>query len=81
MRQQFVRWGNSLALRIPNAYAKDLNVSDGTEVDLSIENGRLIADPVPHTPVYDLDELLAGITDENIHAEVSTGAAVGEEFA
>ncbi|WP_188262720.1 AbrB/MazE/SpoVT family DNA-binding domain-containing protein [Azospirillum tabaci] len=81
MRQQFVRWGNSLARRATNAYAKDLNVTDGSEAELSIENGRLAAAPVPPTPVYDLDELLAGITDENIHAEVSTGAAVGEESA
>jgi len=80
MQVQFVRWGNSLALRIPAAYAKDLNVVEGVSADLVIEKGRLVATPLPQTPVYCLDELLAGITDQNIHAEVPTGPAVGEEF-
>jgi len=68
-------------LRIPAAYAKDLNIDEGTAADLNIEQGRLVATPIPDTPVYRLNDLLAGITDENIHGEVSTGNAVGEEFA
>jgi len=80
MQVQFVRWGNSLALRIPAAYAKDLNVAEGTAADLVIEEGRLVATPLPKSPVYRLEDLLAGITEQNIHGEVQTGSAVGEEF-
>lgn len=32
-------------------------------------------------PVYTLDELLSGMTEENLYGEVNTGAAVGNEFA
>lgn len=31
-------------------------------------------------PKYDLDELLAGITEDNIHPEVDYGPPVGKEF-
>lgn len=81
MIQPFVRWGNSIALRIPSAYAKDMNVTEGTEAELTLENGRLVVTPKREFPVYDLDELVSGITPENLHAEFSTGHAVGEEFA
>lgn len=79
MRVQFVRWGNSLALRIPNAYAKDLDIHEGADAELAVENGRLVATPLAGGPVYDLDSLLSGITDDNLHAETATGPAVGAE--
>lgn len=40
-----------------------------------------MATPLAEIPVYSLDDLLAGITDDNIHAEVTTSSAVGEEFS
>jgi antitoxin MazE len=80
MQVQFVRWGNSLALRIPTAYARDLNVVEGTTAELKIEEGRLVATPAPRVPEYSLEDLLAQISDDNVHAEVSTGRAVGDEF-
>ena len=37
------KWGNSLAVRIPWSVARDLNLEDGTEVELSRhEDGILI---------------------------------------
>lgn len=30
-------------------------------------------------PAFDLDDLLAQITEENIHAEVETGEGIGNE--
>ena len=33
MKGTVQRWGNSLALRIPRAYARDLAVDEGSEVD------------------------------------------------
>jgi antitoxin MazE len=80
MRVQFSRWGNSLALRIPAAYARDLNVSEGSEAELEVEHGRLVATPAVDLPVYDLNTLLDGVTEDNLHAEVSTGSAMGGEF-
>jgi antitoxin component of MazEF toxin-antitoxin module len=36
------KWGNSLALRIPKAFASQLHIESGSEVDLSLENGHLV---------------------------------------
>ncbi|GAA0592352.1 AbrB/MazE/SpoVT family DNA-binding domain-containing protein [Caenispirillum bisanense] len=77
----FAKWGNSLALRIPASYARDLGIHEGSGADVRVENGRLVALPVQDVPSYDLDELLAGMDDDTLHAEVATGPAVGNEFS
>ena len=74
------KWGNSLALRIPSAFAREISVREGVSVDISVANGALLVRPVEESAVYDLDALLRGITEENRHGEVSTGRAVGNEF-
>lgn len=78
MRIKIVKWGNSLGLRIPKAFAQDIRVADGTEVDLTLEDGRLVVRVAP-PPEPRLDDLLAGITDANLHREVAMGDAVGGE--
>lgn len=72
------KWGNSFALRIPSAIAKTLRLHEGDRVQLAIENGTLVVRP--EVKAYTLDTLLAGVTPENLHAEVRTGSAQGEEF-
>lgn len=76
---QFAMWGNSLALRIPSAYAKEIHAFAGREAEITVQNGRLVVEP-RKTPVYTLDGLLAGMTPENLHEEYNATAAVGEEF-
>ena len=78
MRVQIQKWGNSLALRIPKPFAEDAGVSEGTVVDVSVSEGRLVAAPVV-APKVSLKSLLRQITKQNIHAEVDTGPSVGHE--
>lgn len=72
------KWGNSLGLRIPKALAEQAAVGEGAKVDISVDNGRLVISAV-RDPDHDLDELLARITPENLHGEVTTGAPRGRE--
>jgi antitoxin MazE len=74
------KWGNSLALRIPTAFARELGVREGISVDISVANGALLVRPVEETHVYDLEALLCEITEDNQHGEIATGRAVGNEF-
>jgi antitoxin MazE len=74
------KWGNSLALRIPIAFARELGVGPGIQVDLSLTDGALLVRPVEDAHVYDLDVLLSGVTEENQHGEIAAGRAVGNEF-
>lgn len=78
MRTKIQKWGNSLGLRIPKAFAEEAGVSAGSEVILAIIEGGLIVRPA-HPRKYSLDELLQRVTAENCHADVASGAAVGRE--
>lgn len=78
MRTRIVKWGNSLGLRIPRAFAAEVGVADGTPVELTLEDGCLVIRTVAPAG-WTLDGLLAGVTPENLHAVVDTGDAVGRE--
>jgi antitoxin MazE len=77
MQTQVGKWGNSLAVRLPGAYAKDLGLTEGTQLEVSIIEGALVLRPRKHR--YSLDELVAQITPENRHDETDWGPAVGRE--
>src|SRR4051794_21131384 len=59
MRTSVRKWGNSLGLRIPRGIAEDAGLTDGSLLDLRVENGRLIGEPVA---VENLHALLARVT-------------------
>ena len=79
MTSTVTKWGNSLAVRIPQNLARELLVEEGTEVELSVIDGVLVVKPTVQKQ-YTLDKLVSGITPENIHPEVDWGVAVGNEF-
>jgi antitoxin MazE len=79
MKTQVQKWGNSLALRIPKSFASESNIEEGSAVNLSVFEGRIIIEPLSE-PTYDLDDLLSRVTKRNIHGEIDTGAPVGKEF-
>lgn len=78
MEAKTVKWGNSLALRIPNSIVKDCGLSENTLVDISLRKGEIVIKPIRKR--YVLSELLAGITPENIHGEVGMDGPVGQEL-
>jgi len=83
MRTVINKWGNSLALRIPASFAKDVSLFDGGKVDLSLENGGLFVVPVKKNrklKKYSLSTLLEGITEDNLHSEIDTGSPQGREI-
>ena len=78
MRAKIQKWGNSLALRIPRSFAAESNIRQGSEVELSLEEGRLVIKAVTR-PQYTLRALLADVTADNLHGEVDTGPPAGNE--
>jgi len=71
------KWGNSLALRIPMAVAKQIHVQEGDTVLLKVGNSTLTVKPAPKRLC--LDDLLAKVTPENLHPATDWGADVGKE--
>lgn len=78
MRVIVKKWGNSASVRIPAAIMQAARLRLDEPVDVREEDGRIVIEPV--RPEYDLEQLLAGITPENLHTEVSFGPAVGKEM-
>ena len=78
MEARIDKWGNSLALRIPQPLASQLGLKLDTEVELTPRGGELVVS-VRKQAQSNLDILLEGITEENLHAEVDTGQPVGNE--
>jgi antitoxin MazE len=74
------KWGNSLALRIPKAYATEARIKAGSEVELSLSGGALVAVPVRlRQKRVALADLLKRVTATNQHREVPTGPPIGGE--
>lgn len=78
MKTRILKWGNSLALRIPKPFAEEAHLAEDSAVDVSVRNGRLVVVPVPE-PEFTLEALVAEITPANRHTETDTGNAVGNE--
>jgi len=79
MDTKIQQWGNSLALRLPKAFAIEAKLHKGAVVDVSEEGGKIILTPVKKKKLT-LKSLLSGVTRENIHSEISAGKRVGKEI-
>lgn len=78
MQTKVQKWGNSLAIRIPKSFAAEVGISQDSDIELSLSDGKLVLIPLSSPPLS-IDSLLQGITDDNLHAEISTGDALGAE--
>jgi len=74
------KWGNSSSVRLPVAVMREaeLKVDDVVNVNVD-EEGRIILTPVRKDEPT-LESLLAGITDDNLHHEISFGEPQGKEL-
>lgn len=70
-------WGNSLGLRIPKAFAKEIGLKSGSKVKLAMENGRLVITKVKK---FSLKSLVGQISLDNRYDEVDTGKSKGREI-
>jgi len=71
------KWGNSLAIRIPGSYAKDINLKQGTQVDLLKNADNIVI--VPKKKKLRLGDLLSKVTAANIHEEEFAEESIGKE--
>jgi antitoxin MazE len=79
MRVKIRKWGNSLAVCIPKALATQAQLRTKTVVEISRRGNKIIVAPI-NEPELTLEDLLAQITDENLHGEFENGYAVGNEI-
>jgi antitoxin MazE len=72
------KWGNSLAIRIPQTLAGQLSVEEGAAVDLQVRGGELVIRPI-RSKKLSLCELLKNCRPSQLHGETDFGADLGRE--
>jgi len=78
MRAQLLKWGNSLAVRIPKPLAEEANLRNGDAIEIEVDaEGSLQLSRVGKVPT--LAKLVSQITPENRFPELSAGPEVGKE--
>ena len=75
VRSRVAKWGGSLAVRIPKPLAEQWGVQEGSAIEL-VSRGEQV---VMRRRTWRLEEMLDGITDDNLHPELDAGPARGNE--
>jgi antitoxin MazE len=75
MKARVRKWGNSLALRIPKAFAEGAGLRADALVELSLSQGKLVVQLLAEKP-FSLERLLEGVTLDNLHGEWDSGPPV-----
>jgi len=76
-KAQVVKWGNSLAVRIPKPLAERAGFSEGDPLVMEPTEGQIRLRRANRVPT--LRELVAQITPENRYGEIPTGRARDKE--
>jgi antitoxin MazE len=74
------KWGNSLAVRIPKAFAGEIRISENSSVKLTLNDGTISIKPVENSYEYKLDDLVDQVNEANVHSEYDTGEPEGKEI-
>jgi antitoxin MazE len=79
MTAKISKWGNSQGLRVPKDVMEQLHLNIGDDVELKIENNKVIIEPVKKEKhKYNLDELIAKMPKNYIPKE-EFGNSMGNE--
>ena len=70
-----MRWGSSLAVRIPEAIAEQWGVQEGSAIEIVASGDEVVL----RKRKYDLADLAARMRPEHQHPEQDWGAPQGEE--
>jgi antitoxin MazE len=78
VKTQMVKWGNSLAVRIPKAVVEQAKLREGDALEIEAPaEGRVELHRPTRIPT--LAQLVSQITPENRYSEISTGREIGKE--
>ncbi|MGH7147108.1 MAG: AbrB/MazE/SpoVT family DNA-binding domain-containing protein [Nitrospiraceae bacterium] len=78
MKTTAQKWGNSLAVRVPNGIVQQAGLKVNDDLDIEVKKGALILKPhLRH--VYRLEDSLKRMTPQNVHDEIGFGGPVGHE--
>jgi antitoxin MazE len=77
--QSILKWGNSLALRIPAAVAKQLNINEGAQVEFHVDGNRLVIEKAEQSPRFTHRDLVKALRRAQRH-RLDSSAPKGREI-
>ncbi|MGD0509112.1 MAG: AbrB/MazE/SpoVT family DNA-binding domain-containing protein [Terriglobales bacterium] len=77
MKAQMVKWGNSLAVRIPKPIIEEARLKEGDFLEIEAGDGQIELRRVTKIPT--LAQLVSQITPDSRYNEISTGPEAGKE--
>ena len=63
------KWGNSLAVRIPSHLVKDLDIKPEQDLEITIEEGKIVLDIISTPQKLSIEELIGNRTREDRYDE------------
>ncbi len=72
------KWGNSPALRLSTSLMKEAHLSVDQKVSVTVQRNKLIIEPLV-APEYRIEDLVAGLSESNLHTETDFGTPMGKE--
>lgn len=80
MLTKIQKWGNSQGVRVPLKLLEEVKISVGDEVDVIVQEGKIVVSPSQRIRGrYRLEDLLAQMPDDYEPAEEDWGPPVGRE--
>lgn len=74
------KWGKSQGVRFPLRLLEEVQVAIGDEVDVSVQEGRIVVTPCARVRgKYRLEDLVAQLPEDYEPVEEDWGAPVGRE--
>jgi antitoxin MazE len=77
-KAQVMKWGNSLAVRIPKGIAEEARMREGDAVLITAAKNRIELHRAESIPT--LKEFVAKFHPDNRHEEIEWGSDVGKEI-
>ena len=74
-KSRIAKWGTSLAVRIPKPIAEQWGVHEGSAIEMISQGDQVVM----RKGTYNLDDMLGQVTADNLHPEVDSGPAQGNE--
>ncbi|AEF98482.1 AbrB/MazE/SpoVT family DNA-binding domain-containing protein [Methylomonas methanica] len=79
MQTEIEKWGNSTVVRLPATMLARLKLKVGSPIELTVDDTGFRILPTAVNPVFNLDDLLTGITADNRHDCIEWGPDLGLE--
>lgn len=81
MVTKLTKWGNSLAIRVPGKFIKEINLKENENLEITNENGNLLIKPIIKKKLrMTMEELTEGMTPEGVSSQFLEWDDVGKEI-